>query len=211
MLGKKSCLSFTKWTCCDFSTYKNLSVAKPEKFIGKFVLVTISSPDKRHENQWPNMVSLLVKNRDHLDRIWISWWMRNWEGSIYYVWWWLMFLQLLLLTCIEVFFWWNINHYQQWYFFPSPSLWHPNNQIPSRYLTFPNRDHTCFFFCRSLSLNINTSLSWGTENGFFFGFTTDSTTVNKWKNIYYFYRSSGHLYPSKRALNKTLISACAVI
>ena len=94
--------------------------------------------------------------------------------------------------------------YQQWYFFLSPSLCHPNNQIPSRYLTFPNTDHTCFFFCRSLSLNINTSLSWGTENGFFLGFTTDSMTVNKWKNINYFYRSSGHLFPNQRAFKKMM-------
>ena len=44
-------------------------------------------------------------------------------------------------------------------------------------------DQTCFFFCLSLSLNMNTSLSFGMVNGLRFGFTTDSITENKNKRL----------------------------
>ena len=40
-------------------------------------------------------------------------------------------------------------------------------------------DQTCFFFCLSLSLNMNTSLSFGMVNGLRLGFITDSITENK--------------------------------
>ena len=55
--------------------------------------------------------------------------------------------------------------------------------VGTQYKNKEVNDQTCFFFCLSLSLNMNTSLSFGMVNGLRFGFTTDSITENKNKRL----------------------------